>query len=199
MVKLEIAARVAGMTGDRSLGRLRLAVIGAEHKSRLNECVVDYALIDSRPKFTLSSKKPLTRTPRGAILNSHRSSSRREGMTKRDQSNNDMLKGTLDMMVLRTLILGDAHGHTIAKAIERGSDDLLQVEEGSLYPALHRLEERGWVSSYWGVSDANRKARFYRLTPAGKKQLQSEVGRWRQMAKAIGLVMGDVLEEGGEL
>ncbi len=117
-------------------------------------------------------------------------------MRKRDQMNNDMLKGTLDMMVLRTLILGDAHGHTIAKVIERGSEDLLEVEEGSLYPALHRLEERGWVSSYWGVSEANRKARFYRLTPAGKKQLRSAVGRWRQMAKAIGLVMGDVLKEG---
>ena len=120
-------------------------------------------------------------------------------MPRRDQSNNDMLKGTLDMMILRTLILGDAHGHTIAKVIERGSADLLQVEEGSLYPALHRLEERGWVSSYWGVSDSNRKARFYRLTASGKKQLRSEVGRWRQMAKAISLVMGDVLREGGDL
>jgi PadR family transcriptional regulator, regulatory protein PadR len=120
-------------------------------------------------------------------------------MGKRDQTNNDMLKGTLDMMVLRTLILGDAHGHTIAKAIERSSDDLLEVEEGSLYPALHRLEERGWVTSYWGVSEANRKARFYRLAPAGKKQLRSEVGRWRQMAKAIDMVMGDLLKEGGEI
>ncbi len=120
-------------------------------------------------------------------------------MSKRDQTNNEMLKGTLDMMILRTLILADAHGHTIAKVIERGSEDLLQVEEGSLYPALHRLEEKGWVSSYWGVSDTNRKARFYRLTAQGKKQLRSEVGRWRQMAKAISLVMGDVLREGGEL
>jgi PadR family transcriptional regulator, regulatory protein PadR len=120
-------------------------------------------------------------------------------MGKRDQTNNDMLKGTLDMMVLRTLILGDAHGHTIAKVIERSSDDLLEVEEGSLYPALHRLEERGWVTSYWGVSEANRKARFYRLAPAGKKQLRSEVGRWRQMAKAIDMVMGDLLKEGGEI
>ncbi|HUD54771.1 MAG TPA: PadR family transcriptional regulator [Terracidiphilus sp.] len=120
-------------------------------------------------------------------------------MSKRDQTNNEMLKGTLDMMILRTLILADAHGHTIAKVIERGSEDLLQVEEGSLYPALHRLEERGWVSSYWGVSNTNRKARFYRLTARGKKQLRSEVGRWRQMARAISLVMGDVLREGGEL
>lgn len=117
-------------------------------------------------------------------------------MGKRDQIKNDMLRGTLDMMILRTLVLGDAHGHTIAKVIERGSEDLLEVEEGSLYPALHRLEERGWVSSYWGLSDANRKARFYKLTATGRKQLRSEVGRWRQMAKAIGLVMGDVLKEG---
>lgn len=117
-------------------------------------------------------------------------------MGKRDQINNDMLRGTLDMMILRTLVLGDAHGHTIAKVIERDSEDLLEVEEGSLYPALHRLEERGWVSSYWGVSDANRKARFYKLTATGRKQLRSEVGRWRQMARAIGLVMGDVLKEG---
>jgi PadR family transcriptional regulator PadR len=117
-------------------------------------------------------------------------------MGKRNQTNNDMLRGTLDMMILRTLVLGDAHGHSIARGIERGSDDLLQVEEGSLYPALHRLEERGWVSSYWGVSDANRKARFYKLTATGRKQLRSEVGRWRQMARAIGLVMGDVLKEG---
>lgn len=117
-------------------------------------------------------------------------------MGKRDQIKNDMLRGTLDMMILRTLVLGDAHGHTIAKVIERDSEDLLEVEEGSLYPALHRLEERGWVSSYWGVSDANRKARFYKLTATGRKQLRSEVGRWRQMARAIGLVMGDVLKEG---
>jgi PadR family transcriptional regulator, regulatory protein PadR len=113
------------------------------------------------------------------------------------QTNNDMLKGTLDMMILRTLITGDAHGHTIANIIERTSDDVLEVEQGSLYPALHRLEDRGWVSSYWGLSEANRKARFYRLTAAGKKQLRSEVGRWRQMAKAIALVMGDVLHDRG--
>lgn len=113
------------------------------------------------------------------------------------QTNNDMLKGTLDMMILRTLVTGDAHGHTIAKVIEHTSDDVLEVEQGSLYPALHRLEDRGWVSSYWGLSEANRKARFYRLTAAGKKQLRSEVGRWRQMAKAIALVMGDVLHDRG--
>ena len=108
-------------------------------------------------------------------------------------TNNDMLKGTLDMLVLRSLLTGDAHGHTIAKIIERSSDDVLAVEEGSLYPALHRLEDRGWVSSYWGASENNRKAKFYRLTAAGKRQLHSEVNRWRQMAKAIGAVLGEKL------
>ena len=112
--------------------------------------------------------------------------------------NNEMLKGTLDMMILRTLLLGDAHGHTIAKVIERSSEDVLEVEQGSLYPALHRLENRGWVSSYWGTSENNRKAKFYRLTATGRRQLKVETSRWRQMARAIGLVMGEstVKEEG---
>ena len=103
----------------------------------------------------------------------------------------EMLKGTLDMMILRTLVSGDAHGHTIAKVIERTSEDVLDVEQGSLYPALHRLEDRGWVSSYWGASENNRKAKFYKLTTAGRKQLVVEAGRWRQMARAIALVMGE--------
>jgi len=103
----------------------------------------------------------------------------------------EMLKGTLDMMVLRTLATGDAHGHTIAKVIERTSEGLLEVEQGSLYPALHRLEDRRWLSSYWGASENNRKAKFYRLTAAGRKQLVRETKRWRQMARAIGLVMGE--------
>ncbi|HEY1501454.1 MAG TPA: PadR family transcriptional regulator [Acidobacteriaceae bacterium] len=117
----------------------------------------------------------------------------------KDITTHDMLRGTLDMMILRTLSTGDAHGFTIAKVIERGSEDVLEVEQGSLYPALHRLEDRGWVHSYWGSSDANRKARFYSITAAGRKQLRSELGRWRQLARAIGLVMGEVAtEEGGE-
>src|ERR1700743_1676481 len=102
-----------------------------------------------------------------------------------------MLKGTLDMMVLRTLVMGDAHGHTVAKVIEQTSEDVLEVEQGSLYPALHRLEDRGWVSSYWGTSENNRKAKFYRLTNAGRKQLATETSRWRQMARAIGLILGE--------
>jgi PadR family transcriptional regulator, regulatory protein PadR len=110
---------------------------------------------------------------------------------KKAQSDGEMLKGTLDMMILRTLVIGDAHGHTIAKVIERSSEDVLEVEQGSLYPALHRLEDRGWVSSYWGASENNRKAKFYRLTAAGKKQLVRETNRWRQMARAIALVMGE--------
>ena len=112
-------------------------------------------------------------------------------MAKNKPTNNEMLKGTLDMMILRTLVLGDAHGHTIAKIIERNSEDVLEVEQGSLYPALHRLESRGWVSSFWGTSENNRKAKFYRLTAGGRKQLAQESSRWRQMARAIALVMGE--------
>ncbi len=119
-------------------------------------------------------------------------------MQKKAQSSGEMLKGTLDMMVLRTLATGDAHGHTIAKVIERTSEDVLEVEQGSLYPALHRLEDRGWVSSYWGTSENNRKAKFYRLTAAGKKQLVRETSRWRQMARAIALVMGEKLPAEGD-
>jgi PadR family transcriptional regulator PadR len=116
-------------------------------------------------------------------------------LPKKKQENGEMLKGTLDMMILRTLIGGDAHGHTIAKVIERTSEDVLEVEQGSLYPALHRLEDRAWVTSYWGLSENNRKAKFYRLTARGRKQLTLETSRWRQMARAIALVMGDALAE----
>lgn len=115
-------------------------------------------------------------------------------MNKPGQPQSEMLKGTLDMMILRTLVGGDAHGHTIAKIIERTSEDVLEVEQGSLYPALHRLEDRKWVSSYWGASENNRKAKFYKLTAEGRKQLVRETSRWRQMTRAIGLVIG---EEGG--
>jgi len=104
----------------------------------------------------------------------------------------EMLQGTLDMLVLRTLITGPAHGHTIAHVIEHSSDEVLQVEQGSLYPALHRLEARGWVSSYWGASENNRRAKFYRLSAAGRKRLLAETSRWRQMVGAIGRVLGEV-------
>src|SRR6202034_2178342 len=111
-------------------------------------------------------------------------------MGRKNEPNAEMVKGTLDMMVLRTLITGDAHGHTIAKVIERTSEDVLEVEQGSLYPVLHRLEDRGWGSSCWGVIEKNRKAKFYGLTAAGRNQLVRESDRWRQMTSAIGLVMG---------
>jgi len=114
------------------------------------------------------------------------------------QPDGEMLKGTLDMMILRTLVTGDAHGHTIAKIIERTSEDVLEVEQGSLYPALHRLEDRGFVSSFWGTSENNRKAKFYRLTAGGRRELVRESSRWRDMVRAIGLVMGEEsLPDGG--
>jgi len=111
--------------------------------------------------------------------------------SKSADKNGEMLQGTLDMLILRTLVMGDAHGHTIAKVIERTSEDVLEVEQGSLYPALHRLEDRGWVSSFWGASENNRKAKFYRLTATGRKQLAAETTRWRQVKRAIGLILGE--------
>jgi len=101
----------------------------------------------------------------------------------------EMLQGTMDMLILQTLIMGPAHGHTIAHVIEHSSQDVLQVEQGSLYPALHRLADRGWVSSYWGTSENNRKAKYYKLTPKGRKQLLAETSRWQQMVQAIGRVL----------
>jgi PadR family transcriptional regulator PadR len=104
----------------------------------------------------------------------------------------DLLQGTLDMLVLQTLQLGPAHGYTIASVIARRSAEVLQVEQGSLYPALQRLEDRGWISSFWGTSENNRKARYYRLTPAGKRQLLEETSRWEQLVRAIAQVMRSV-------
>ena len=101
----------------------------------------------------------------------------------------EMIQGTLDMLVLQTLLLGPAHGHTIAHAIERTSEDVLQIEHGSLYPALYRLENRGWIVAFWGTSENNRKAKYYRLTPTGKKQLTAQATRWEQLVRAIGRVM----------
>jgi transcriptional regulator len=101
----------------------------------------------------------------------------------------DLLQGTLDLLVLRTLQAGPAHGHTIAYAIERRSDDVLQVEHGSLYPALHRLEDRGWIASFWGTSENNRRARYYRLTPAGRRQLAHQTSRWDLLAAAVNRIL----------
>lgn len=106
----------------------------------------------------------------------------------------EMLMGTLDMLVLRTLVLGAAHGHTIAHAIERASEDVLQIEHGSLYPALHRLEDRGWIVSFWGTSENNRKAKYYRLTRAGRSQLTVQTARWEQVARAIGRILKPATE-----
>ena len=100
-----------------------------------------------------------------------------------------MLQGTLDLLVLRTLAAGPAHGHTIAYVIERQSDDVLQVEHGSLYPALHRLEDRGWIASFWGTSENNRKARYYRLTPKGRKQLEAQTNRWDEIVRAVNRIL----------
>ena len=101
----------------------------------------------------------------------------------------EMLQGTLDLLVLQTLVLGPAHGHTIAHAIEHRSEDVLQVEHGSLYPALHRLELRGWIASFWGTSENNRKARYYRLTAAGRKQLIEQTSRWERLVQAVNRVL----------
>jgi len=107
----------------------------------------------------------------------------------------ELLQGTLDMLILRTLVLGPAHGHSIAKAIQRGSDEVLQVEQGSLYPALHRLIKRGWIAFEDGTSENNRRAKFYRLTAKGRKQLTIETNRWERLASAIARLLHPVSQE----
>src|SRR5438094_6941005 len=109
----------------------------------------------------------------------------------------ELLQGTLDLLILRTLALGPAHGHTVAYAIERQSEDVLQVEHGSLYPALHRLEDRGWIASFWGTSENNRRARYYRLTRAGRQQLTEQTNRWEAMVRAINRILKPALASGG--
>jgi len=101
----------------------------------------------------------------------------------------ELLQGTLDLLILRTLIFGSQHGQGIARAILQTSGEELLVEHGALYPALQRLEERGWISAKWGVSTSNRKARFYSLTSAGRKQLGKETTRWKRLAAAIGRIL----------
>jgi transcriptional regulator len=114
-------------------------------------------------------------------------------MTRTDDDRQDprleLLQGTLDMLILRTLQWGPRHGHGIGQAIRAQSDELLRVETGSLYPALHRLEKRGWLKSEWGVSEANQKAKYYRLTPSGKAQLAREQDRWSLLVTAIGRIL----------
>ena len=110
-------------------------------------------------------------------------------MEKRRTDTGEMLRDTLDMLILKTLDRGPMHGYGIAEFIEERSDEALRVEEGALYPALHRLEVRGLLNSKWGVSDNNRRAKFYQLTATGRKQLQEESARWSTMSNAIGRIM----------
>lgn len=117
-------------------------------------------------------------------------------MPKRETTVNriDLLQGTLDLLILQTLQWGPQHGHGIGQAIRISSQDALQVEHGSLYPALHRLEKRGWLSSDWKMSEANRKAKYYKLTAQGKKQLLEEQSKWKQLVRAVARTMKPVQE-----
>jgi len=115
--------------------------------------------------------------------------------TKEQADRIELLQGTLNLLILRTLLLGPAHGHAIAKAIEFNSDDVLQVEQGSLYPALHRLIKRGWISFEDGTSENNRRAKFYRLTPKGRRQLAAETSKWDKLAAAIARILRPAGEE----
>jgi len=106
-----------------------------------------------------------------------------------DDERLELVQGTLDMLVLQTLVWGRAHGHAIAKAIERESGDLLRIDHGSLYPALQRLQQEGWIVAEWGVSATNRRAKYYRLTAAGRRHLHAESSRWNRLVRAIGRIM----------
>ena len=110
-------------------------------------------------------------------------------MSTKSEDHVELLQGTLDLLILRTLVFGPAHGHAIAKAIEQNSEDVLQVEQGSLYPALHRLIKRGSIAAEAGISENNRRAKYYRLTAKGRRQLQVETSKWEKLARAIGRIL----------
>ena len=110
-------------------------------------------------------------------------------MAKRAHPRLDLLRGTLDLLILRTLQPGPSHGHAIAKHIQRTTEDLLQVETGSLYPALYRLEAKGWIAASWELSDKGKRARYYRITQKGRKQLVAEQAKWDAFARAMGLLL----------
>jgi transcriptional regulator len=117
-------------------------------------------------------------------------------MSTKEQKRVELLQGTLDLLILRTLLLGPAHGHAIARAIELKSDEVLQVEQGSLYPALHRLIRRQWISVEDGTSENNRRAKFYRLTARGRRQLVVETSKWDKLAAAIARILRPAEQEG---
>lgn len=113
-----------------------------------------------------------------------------------EQEQIDLLQGTLDLLIMRTLLFGPTHGHSIAQSIEQSSGDVLKIDHGSLYPALQRLERRGWIKARWGTSENNRRAKYYRLTATGRKQLVAETTKWERMAEAIFRILEPVKEEG---
>ena len=117
-------------------------------------------------------------------------------MRSEPSSHVELLRGTLDLLILRTLLTGPAHGHAIAKTIQRTSEDLLQVETGSLYPALHRLEARGWIAASWELSVKGKRAKFYRLTRQGRKQLVAEQSKWETFSRAMRLIVNPARQEG---